>query len=90
MILCQLIESFSTFPEGTSLDPLLDFPLADLSGESGRQLDHSVTEEIQDSILNEKTELIEDGDLRNPIVPPMTILEVAMVIFIAGTSHQRT
>ena len=90
MILCQLLESFSPFPEGTSLDPLLDFPLADLSGESGRQLTVSIPEAIQKSIPNELIDSVEDGDLRNPIAPPMTILEVAMVIFNAGTSHQRT
>ena len=29
-------ESFSPLPEGTSLDPLRDFPLTYLSGKSGR------------------------------------------------------
>ena len=90
MILCQLLESCSPFPEGTSLDLLLDFPLADLSGESGRQLTVSILEAIQKSIPNELIDSVEDGDLRNPIAPPMTINEVAMVIFNAGTSHQRT
>ena len=34
----ELQGSFSPLTEGTSLSPLRDFPLADLSGESGRQL----------------------------------------------------
>ena len=40
-------ESFSPLPEGTSLAPLRDFPLANLSGESGRKLYVSIYEQIQ-------------------------------------------
>ena len=40
--------SFSPLPEGTSLAPLRDFPLADLSGESGRQLTEFTSEQISD------------------------------------------
>ena len=42
-----LIESFSPLSEGTSLASLRDFPLAALTGESGRQLDQSITEAIR-------------------------------------------
>ena len=38
--------SFSPLPKGTSLAPLRDFPLADLSGESGRQLTEFTSEQI--------------------------------------------
>ena len=39
--------SFSPLPEGTSLAPLRDFIVADLSGESGRQLTEFTSEEFQ-------------------------------------------
>ena len=39
--------SFFPLPEGTSLAPLRDFPLTDLSGESGRQLVEFTSEQIQ-------------------------------------------
>ena len=49
----ELQGSFSPLTEGTSLSPLRDFPLADLSGESGRQLAEFTSEEIQTPNLNE-------------------------------------
>ena len=78
--------SFSPLPEGTSLAPLRDFPLADLSGESGRQLTEFTSEQIQTSNPSEFVDLVEDWDLRTPIAPPLTSLEGARVISIAGTS----
>ena len=42
-----LIESFSPLPEPTPLAPSRDSPLADLSRESGGQLNQSITETIQ-------------------------------------------
>ena len=55
--------SFSPLPEGTSLAPLQDFPLVDLSGESGRQLTEFTSEEFQTSNLNEFVDSVEDWDL---------------------------
>ena len=81
--------SFSPLTEGTSLSPLRDFPLADLSGESGRQLAEFTSEEIQTSNLNEFVDSVEDWELRTPIAPPLTSLEEARVISIAGTSRQQ-
>ena len=49
--------SFSTFPEGTSLAPLRDFPLAVLTGESGRQLTEFTSEQIQTSNPNKFMDL---------------------------------
>ena len=82
----QLQGSFSSLPEGTYLAPLRDFPLADLSGESGRQLTEFTSEEFQTSNLNEFVDSVEDWELRTPIAPPLTSLEGARVISIAGTS----
>ena len=62
--------------------PLRDFPLADLSGESGRQLYVFISEEIQTSIQNEYINIAEDWELRTPIAPPMTSLEGAKVILL--------
>ena len=56
-------KSFSPLPEGTSLAPLRDFPLADLSGESGRQLYVFISEEIQTSIQNDCINTDEDWEL---------------------------
>ena len=78
--------SFSPLLEGTSLAPLRDFPLADFSVESGRQLTEFTSEEFQTSNQNEFVDSIEDWDLRTPISPPLTSLEGARVISIAGTS----
>ena len=78
--------SFSPLPEGTSLAPLRDFPLADLSGESGRQLTEFTSEQIQTSDQIEFVDSGEDWDLRTPIAPPLTSLERARVISVAGTS----
>ena len=78
--------SFSPLPEGTSLAPFRDFPLEDLSGESGRQLTEFTSEEFQTSNLNEFMDSIEDWELRTPIAPPLTSLEGARVISLAGTS----
>ena len=55
-----LIESFSPLPDQSPLAPLRDSPLADLSGESGGQLNQSIPEAIQTSISNEKIDLIEE------------------------------
>ena len=79
--------SFSPLPEGTSLAPLRDFPLAVLTGESGRQLTEFTSEQIQTSNPNEFVDSVEDWDLRTPIAPPLTSLEGARVISIAGTSQ---
>ena len=76
---------FSPLPEGTSLAPLRDFPLTNLYGESGRQLTEFTSEKIQTSNPSEFMELVEDWDLRTPIAPPLTSLEGARVISIAGT-----
>ena len=81
--------SFSPLTEGTSLSPLKDFPLADLSGESGRQLAEFTSEEFQTSNLNEFVDSVEDCELRTPIAPPLTSLEGARVISIAGTSKNQ-
>ena len=51
-----------------------------------QQLFGSISEEIQLSNLIETIDLMEDGDLRNPIAPPMTSSTGAMVIFNAGTA----
>ncbi|KAK1370204.1 hypothetical protein POM88_036296 [Heracleum sosnowskyi] len=79
-----IIESFSPLPEGTSLAPLRDFSLAVYTGESERQLDESVPEEIQYTMSNILTDSIRDRELRTPIAPPLTSLEGARVIFPAG------
>ena len=73
-------QSFSPLPEGTSLAPLRDFPLAVFTGESGRQPMDSITEEIQLSIPKDLIDFTRDWDLRPPIAPPLTSLEGAMVI----------
>ncbi|KAK1364988.1 hypothetical protein POM88_040549 [Heracleum sosnowskyi] len=80
-----IIESFSPLPEGTSLAPLRDFSLAVFTGESERQPGESVSEAIQYTMSNILTDTIRDRDLRTPIAPPMTSLEGARVISIAGT-----
>ena len=80
--------SFSPLTEGTSLSPLRDFPLADLSGESGRQLAEFTSDEYQTSNPNEFVDSVEDWELRTPIAPPLTSLEGARVISLAGTSRQ--
>ena len=82
-------ESFSPLPEGTSLAPLRDFSLADLSEKSGRQLSESIPEQIQTLNPNDLIDYAEDWDLRTHIAPPMTSLEGAMVISTAGTSGQK-
>ncbi|KAK1394240.1 hypothetical protein POM88_013296 [Heracleum sosnowskyi] len=82
------IESFSPLPEGTSLAPLRDFSLAVYTGESERQLDESVPEEIQYTMSNILTDSFRDRELRTPIAPPLTSLEGARVIFPAGTSTE--
>ena len=78
--------SFSTLPVGSSLDPLKDFPLADLYGESGRQLTEFTYEQIHTSDQIEFVDSVENWDLRTPIAPPLTFLEGARVISVAGTS----
>ena len=78
--------SFSPLPDGTSLSPLKVFPLANLSGESGRQLTEFTSEEFQTSNLNEFLDSVEDWELRTPIAPPLTSREGARVISSAGTS----
>ena len=85
----ELQGSFSPLTEGTSLSPLRDFPLADLSGESGRQLAEFTSEEFQTSNLNEFVDSVEDWELRAPIAPPLTSLEGVRVISIAGTSRNQ-
>ena len=59
--------SFSPLPEGTSLAPLRDFPLADLSGESGRKLTEFTSEEYQTSNLNEFVDSVEDWNCELPL-----------------------
>ena len=78
--------SFSPLPEGTSLAPLRDFPLADLSGQSGRQLAEFTSEQIQTSYQIKFVNSVEDWDLQTPIAPPLTSLEGARVISVASTS----
>ena len=73
-------KSFSPLPEGTSLAPLRDFPLTDLSGESGRQLTESTSEYLHISNPNDYIDSVEDWDSRTPITLPLTSLEGAMVI----------
>ena len=85
----ELQGSFSPLIEGTSLSPLKDFPLADLSGESGRQLAEFTSEEFQTSKLNEFVDSVVDWELRTPIAPPLTSLEGSRVISIAGTSRNQ-
>ncbi|KAK1369616.1 hypothetical protein POM88_035708 [Heracleum sosnowskyi] len=80
------IESFSPLPEGTSLAPLRDFPLADLSRECGRQPSEFNTEAIQFQSSDHFLNFTRDWDLRTPIAPPLTSQEEARVIFYAGTS----
>ena len=82
--------SFSPLSKGTSLTPLRDFPLADLSGESGRQLTESISEQVQTSNQNEFIVSVEDGNLRTPIALLVPPLEGAMVISTAGTSQNKT
>ena len=79
-------ESFSPVPEGTSLAPLRDFPLANLSGESGRQLSEVIQKQIQISNQNDYIDSIGDWDSRTPSAPPLTFLEGAMMISHVGTS----
>ena len=52
--------SFSPLPGLTPLAPLRDFPLAVLTGESGRQLSRAVTEAIQLSIPTDTTVRVEE------------------------------
>ena len=85
----ELQGSFSPLTEGTSLSPLRDFPLADLSGESGRQLVEFTSDEFQTSNINEFMDSVEDWELRTPIAPPLTSLEGARVISVAGTSRNQ-
>ena len=85
----SLIESFSPLPDQSPLAPLRDSPLADLSGESGGQLNQSITEAIQISNSSDKIDLIEDRDLRIPIAPPLTSLKEARVISYAGTQDKQ-
>ncbi|KAK1392928.1 hypothetical protein POM88_011984 [Heracleum sosnowskyi] len=80
------IESFSPLPEGTSLAPLRDFPLAVFTGESGRQPIESNTEAIQFQIPDDLLDFFRDWESRTPIAPPLTSQEGARVIFPAGTS----
>ncbi|KAK1397586.1 hypothetical protein POM88_007449 [Heracleum sosnowskyi] len=84
----SITESFSPLPEGTSLAPLRDFSLAVFTGESERQPDESVPEEIQYTMSNILTDSFRDRELRTPIAPPLTSLEGARVIFTAGTSTE--
>ena len=58
-----LLGSFSPLPEGTSLAPLRDFPLAVFTGESGRQLTEFTSEQIQTSNPNEFVDSAEDWEL---------------------------
>ena len=53
-------ESFSPLPEGTSLAPLRDYLVSDLSGESGRQLSMSIFEPLQISNQNDYIDIAED------------------------------
>ncbi|KAK1388074.1 hypothetical protein POM88_016252 [Heracleum sosnowskyi] len=80
------IESFSPLPEGTSLAPLRDFPLAVFTGESGRQPIDSNTEAIQFQIPDDLLDFSRDWESRTPIAPPLASQEGARVIFPAGTS----
>ena len=77
--------SFSPRSEGTSLTPLWDFPFAYLSGENGRQLTESISEQVQTSNLNEFIDSVEDWDSRTPIALPVTSLEGAIIISHVGT-----
>ena len=56
----SLYESFSPLPGFTPLAPLRDFPLAVITGESGRQLRRAVTEAIQLSIPTDTTVRVEE------------------------------
>ncbi|OKX69591.1 hypothetical protein AXD71_14935, partial [Listeria monocytogenes] len=56
----SLYGSFSPLPGLTPLAPLRDFPLAVITGESGRQLRRAVTEAIQLSIPNDTTVRVEE------------------------------
>ncbi|MGI4673306.1 hypothetical protein ACR2XN_27950, partial [Klebsiella pneumoniae] len=56
-----LTELFSPLPGGTFLAPLRDFPLAVLTGESGRQLNQSTSGEIQSSNTIDQVAMIEEG-----------------------------
>ena len=69
----------SSFPEGTSLDPVrVDLTVHESSDET---IDQKLTDHESSS------ETVEDWDLRTPIAPPMTSLEGANVIFLAGTTQ---
>ena len=83
-------QSFSPLPEETSLDPSRDFPLAYLSGESGRTLYVSISEKLHISNPNDYIDTVKDWDLRNPIAPPLTSLEGAMVLSSACTTTFQT
>ena len=61
------IESFSPLSEGTSLTPLRDFPLADLSGGSGRQLAESDSEHLQYLNSNESQTQSRIGNCELPL-----------------------
>ena len=78
--------SFSPLPEGTSLDPLRDFPLAYfLEKVEGNSLS-SPLKNFRTSNLSEFVDSVEDWELRTPIAPPLTSLEGSRVISLAGTS----
>ena len=83
----SLSHSESPFPlqGGTFLDPPRDFSLAASAGESERQLIVSTTEAVQYAHSKELVDDIQDRDLQSLIAPPVTSLEEAMGISLAGT-----
>ena len=81
-------ESFFSLSEGTSLTLLRDCSLADLSGESERQLTESDSEQLHISNQIDLIDSVEDRELRTPIALPVTSLEWAKVISDAGTTSK--
>ena len=78
-------ESPSPLPGGSYLDPKGDISLPVSADESERQLIVSTAEAIQYTHSTELVDAIQDRDLRSLIAPPVTSLEEAMVISLAGT-----
>ena len=78
-------ESPSPLPGGSYLDPKGDISLPASTDVSERQLIVSTAEAIQYTHSTELVDAIQDRDLRSLIAPPVTSLEEAMVISLAGT-----
>ncbi|KAK1356704.1 hypothetical protein POM88_049960 [Heracleum sosnowskyi] len=69
------IESFSPLPEGTSLAPLRDFPLADLSGESGNLVSSTLKQFSFKLVLRSERQTRSDTQARELSETPLREIE---------------